>query len=221
MAPRTFSRRILSSLCALIILSSASLLAQMEVKKLTIPEPGIDNIKITMVETYTIQGVGTDTVKLEGTLVTRRGPALLGPGQSRHSWQDSAVVAEFTSLDMSGESKVFGPVHVTLDKSQPTFAMVRAGKCAAAVGVSIEMPKLQRTLKTRQPVQLTSVVTSIPPIGDEKTTSVGAVELVDQNGRSQGKLDKAQVLWRSLVSQKKFTEVSQTGGTVDSVATKN
>ncbi len=183
----------------------------MQVAKRTIPEPGIDKVRIVMMETYDIEGVGRDTVKLEGTLVTRRGPALLVPGQTKVSWSTATVVAEFTSLDLKGESKVFGPVHVTLDTSRPTFAAVTAGRCAAAVNVKIEMPKIETTLHTTEAVQLKSQVTSVPPIGDEKTVSVNRVGLVDQSGRQRGRLESAQVMWRELMSQEKFADAGTVG----------
>ncbi len=206
---RILPRRVATILFAgtLAVCLQGDLWAQpMQVAKLTIPEPGIDTVRIVMMETYDIEGVGRDTVKLEGILVTRRGPALLVPGQTKVSWKTATVVAEFTSLDLKGESRVFGPVHVTLDTSRPTFAAVTAGKCAAAVNVKIEMPKIDIALRTMEAVQLRSQVTSVPPIGDEKTKSVNRVGLVDQAGRQRGRLESAQIMWRELMSQEKFAD---------------
>lgn len=175
-----------------------------EVKAYALPKAGIDKMRIVMKETYEIKGVGKDTITLTGFLVSRRGTPLLGMGQTKHSWENSTVVAEFTELDLRGKSNVFGNVHVTIDRTQPNFAVVTAGACKAVVSVLIDMPELQMKLKTREPMQLQSQVTIIPPIGDEKTISVTPVGLIDQKGRLVGILEQAKVMWRELVEQKGY-----------------
>lgn len=174
--------------------------------QLALPVAGVDEIGITMSETYEVEGVGRDTVTLEGKLVTRRGHPLFGHGEERQAWGTSTVVAEFTSLDLKGESKIFGPVHVSLNTTKPTFAIVRNGRCVTAVDALISMPQLNRTFFTSQPVQLQSTVTTIPPVGDQRTASVNAVNLVDSSGRVQGKLLNARVSWRTLLNQVAFGE---------------
>jgi hypothetical protein len=59
-------------------------------------------------------------------------------------------------------------------------------------------------LKTSEAIQLQSEVTTIPPVGDELTASVHAVDLVDaDSNRKVGTLSKATVKWRDLVAQKR------------------
>ena len=174
------------------------------VKPRTIPPAGIDTTEVTIEESYEIQGVGKDTVSLKGTLVSDRGAPLLQPGKKTLDWNSAIVAARFTNLQLSGKSDVFGTVRVTLDKSFPASAVAIACHCTASLGVVVSMPRLGMKFKTSEAIQLQSEVTTIPPIGDETTISVGAVDLVDAStNRKVGTLTKAKVLWRELVAQKR------------------
>ena len=176
------------------------------VKALTVPVAGVDTVNITIEETYDVKGVGKDTVTLRGTLVANRTVPLLGHGAKKVDWNSSTVVAEFTSLKLSGRSDIFGPVRVTLDKTIKSFGAVQAGKCAAALGIVVSMPAQGLTLRSEEPVQLQSTVKTVPPIGDEKTESVFPVALVEvDTGKPRGTLQKARVAWRELISQTRFT----------------
>ena len=172
------------------------------VKPYTIPKAGIDKVDVTIEETYDVQGVGRDTVTLKGILVANRGAPMLQPGKRTLSWKSAIVSARFTSLKLSGKSEVFGPVKVSLDTSFPASAIAFACHCSASLGVVVSMPSLGIALKTAEPMQLRSEVTTIPPIGDEKTVSVSAVNLVDTTtNRKRGSLTKARVIWRELLEQ--------------------
>ncbi len=173
-----------------------------EVKPLTLPEAGIDTVNITIEETYDVEGVGHDTVTLKGRLVANRTVPLIGHGEKKATWKTAMVIAQFTELNVSGTSKVFGPVQVTLDKGVPAFAAVIGGHCSAALGVNVAMPQHGLTLRSSEPIQLQSVVKTVPPIGDEKTESVVPVDLVEaQTNRKRGTLNHAKVAWRELVEQ--------------------
>jgi len=175
-----------------------------QVKPRTIPPAGIDTTEVTIEETYDIEGVGKDTVSLKGTLVSDRGAPLIQPGKQTLDWDSSIVAARFTNLRLSGKSDVFGTVRVTLDKSYPASAVAIGCHCAASLGVIVSMPRLGIQLKSGEPIQLQSEVTTIPPIGDEKTTSVRPVDLVDTTtNRKVGSMTKATVKWRELVAQKR------------------
>jgi hypothetical protein len=171
----------------------------------TVPEAGVDTVEINLEETYTVEGVGSDTVALSGSLVANRGAPLVDPKVKSVEWETSTVVANFQSLDVRGESDVFGPVSVTLDPTIPSFGVVQKGKCLASLGVVVSMPKHDLVVRTRHPVQLHSQVKTVPPIGDERTESVGPVALIDiDGGREIGSLESAKVLWRELTAQVKY-----------------
>jgi hypothetical protein len=172
------------------------------VPEFTLPDAGIDTTEITLEEHYSVEGVGEDTIVLRGTLIADRAAPLIGFGQETAEWDTATVVARFTSLAVSGESDVFGPVHAVLDNRTPSFAAVTAGKCAAAVSLVVSMPQQELTLHTAAPVQLRSEVTTVPPIGDEQTVSIGSVQLLDlRSRRIAGTLHSARVVWRELTAQ--------------------
>jgi hypothetical protein len=172
------------------------------VKEFTVPEAGIDTVDITIEETYEVKGVGQDTVQLKGTLVADRTAPLIGPGKRTVDWETSTVVARFTHLDVRGKSDVFGPVRVVLDRRMPSFGVVKAGACQASLSVVVTMPEHNLTLRSAEPVQLQSDVTTVPPIGNERTVSIRPTKLVDhRTGRALGTLEKARVVWRELEAQ--------------------
>lgn len=172
------------------------------VERFSLPEAGIDDVDITIEETYEVEGLGRDTVTLRGTLVADRGAPLLGHDESELAWETSTVVARFTSLDVRGESEVFGPVRVLLDPSAPSFGVVKGGKCAANIAVIVAMPRHDLTLRSAGPMALRSTVETVPPIGDERTESVRPVALHDtKSGRQLGQLESARVMWRELTAQ--------------------
>lgn len=173
-----------------------------KVKPYTLPDAGTDTTTITITETYEIKGVGKDTVELKGVLVANRTVPLIDHGATVADWETGTVVAQFTSLKLKGKSDIFGPVNVTLDKSVPSFGVVSGEKCKAALGLIVSMPKLGLKLRSAEPVQLHSTVTTVPPIGDVATRSVLPVTLVDfATNRVQGTLLNALVSWRELDTQ--------------------
>ncbi|HEY9608727.1 DUF6073 family protein [Allocoleopsis sp.] len=173
-----------------------------EVKPRTLPEAGTDTVDITIEETYEVEGIGRDTVILKGILTTERATPLLSFGTTEQSWDNSAVVAKFTSLALKGESDVFGPIQVKLDQSTSGFGMVQGGNCRAVMPIEVSMPAHNITLRSATPVQLQSKVSHVPPIGDENTESVSPVVLVDTStGKSRGQILKARVAWRELAAQ--------------------
>lgn len=176
-----------------------------QVKRRSLPEAGVDVVNITLHETYSVDGVGEDTITLTGELEAHRGAPLLGEKGTK-DWKNATVPALFTNLSVHGESEIFGPVLVTLNREVPSFGVVKAGKCAASMNLRVTMPKLGLVLNSAEPVQLWSSVETVPPIGDEKTQSVAPVQLLDAaTGRTRGEMKKAVVAWRELLDQKSFS----------------
>lgn len=173
----------------------------MQVQRFAIPGPGIDTVDITIEEDYDVEGVGSDRVTLRGVLIADRGAPLLGSGRENVEWETSTVVAQFTSLEAEGTSGVFGSVHVSLDNRVPSFGVVRAGDCKAALSVEVSMPEHNLVLRSAEPVQLKSQVETIPPVGDELTESVRPVALLDDARRERGVMQQVHVTWRDLTDQ--------------------
>ena len=166
------------------------------------PPSGVDTIAVNIEQTYTVEGVGSDTVSLEGSLTLERGAPLVDPQHGKVDWKTSIQVANVKALDVSGKSDVFGPVHIVLDHSVPSFGVITDGKLRSAVLVAVSMPEHDLTLLTEKPLQMHSNVTSVPPVGDEHSQNLQPVALVDaQSRRKRGSLDSAHVHWRDLRSR--------------------
>jgi hypothetical protein len=93
-------------------------LKAIEPKPYTLPEPGIDVMRARLTETYTIAGVGEDTVELNGWIAVTHGKP------STNDWKTAVTDTQFVGLDLRGESKLFGPVHVTFDPDKPAVGKV-------------------------------------------------------------------------------------------------
>jgi uncharacterized protein DUF6073 len=182
-------------------------MAGIAVPRRTVPAAGVDIVEITLNETYDVEGIGKDTVLLKGELEAHRGEPLLGHGKQSADWETATVVAQFVNLSLTGESKLFGTVRVSLDRSVPSFGAVIGGHCSASLALRVAMPQHGLLLRSEAPVQLQSKVETVPPIGDERTESVLPVRLVDaQSNRVMGTMVKATVAWRELIGQKRLQQ---------------
>jgi len=87
-------------------------------KPYTLPEPSVDVMRARLTETYTISGIGQDTVELSGWIAVTHGKP------STNDWNTAVTETRFVALDLNGESKVFGPVHVTFDPEKQVVGAV-------------------------------------------------------------------------------------------------
>jgi len=99
-------------------------LQPIEVKPYTLPGPSADVMRARLQETYNVAGIGQDTVELTGWIVVRHGASRPAPGFSNVSWDTAITDTEFVALELHGESKMFGPVDVTLDHTRPAIGKV-------------------------------------------------------------------------------------------------
>ena len=99
-------------------------LRPVDVKSYALPGPSVDVMRVRLEETYTIDGVGKDTVELTGWIAVRHGASRPAPGETLVSWATAVTDTEFVGLELRGNSEVFGPVHVTLDSSRPAIGQV-------------------------------------------------------------------------------------------------
>jgi len=96
------------------------------VKSQTLPGPSVDVMRVRLQETYSVEGVGKDTVELTGWIAVRHGASRPAPGFQTVSWRTAVTDTEFVGLELDGHSNVFGPVHVSLDSSRPAIGQVGA-----------------------------------------------------------------------------------------------
>jgi hypothetical protein len=99
-------------------------LRPVDVKSYSLPGPSVDVMRVRLEETYTIDGVGKDTVELTGWIAVRHGASRPAPGETLVSWATAVTDTEFVGLELHGNSDVFGPVRVTLDSSRPAIGQV-------------------------------------------------------------------------------------------------
>jgi hypothetical protein len=99
-------------------------LKPVQVKSYSLPGPSVDVMRVRLSETYTIDGIGEDTVELTGWIAVRHGASRPAPGEKTVSWETAVTDTEFVGLELRGQSDVFGPVRVTLDESRPAIGQV-------------------------------------------------------------------------------------------------
>ncbi len=154
-----------------------------------------DTMRVRVREKIDIQGVGLDVIDMIGTFVVRRDHPRPADGSEELRWAKAEIKAEFRSLELYGESPVFGTVRVRLDPTQPAQAVVgpssgesQAAGCEAQIAPVIELPELGLTLTTGgNMVRLASKVVQVPPVGDV-ARSENSVPLLDEGGNVMGEL---------------------------------
>jgi hypothetical protein len=99
-------------------------LQPVEVKPYSLPGASVDVMRVKLEETYTIDGIGKDSVQLTGWIAVRHGASRPAPGETQVSWATAVTDTEFVGLELRGVSDVFGPVVVTLDSSRPAIGQV-------------------------------------------------------------------------------------------------
>lgn len=105
------------------------------INRFELPGSGVDVMRARLRETYSVDGVGKDTVELTGWIAVKHDNARPTKGEVELTWNTAVVDTEFVAMNLTGHSEVFGPVHVTLDRSRPSRGQV--GR--------IEIPELART----------------------------------------------------------------------------
>jgi len=94
------------------------------IRRWEVPGPGVDVMRAQLEETYSVDGVGQDTVQLTGWIAVTHGQAFPVQGASEVNWNTAILPTQFVEMDLNGTSKVFGPVHVVLDKARPSYGQV-------------------------------------------------------------------------------------------------
>lgn len=143
-------------------------LKPLSVRRFELPGSGIDVMRARLQETYSVDGVGTDTVELTGWIAVKHDNARPVKGEMELNWNTAVVDTEFVAMDLSGTSELFGPVHVALDRSLPSRGQV--GR--------IEIPELARAallarLDTSVRDQMAAANTGAPTAKEKKAAKKG------------------------------------------------
>lgn len=107
-------------------MDSATLAAlpALPIEPLVLPEPGVDVMRVRMEETYEVKGVGKDTVPLTGWIAVKHTNTRPSRGEKELTWDTAVTDTEFVAMDLRGESPIFGPVQITLDKTKTCIGQV-------------------------------------------------------------------------------------------------
>jgi len=138
----------------------------------TAPDPGIDNLGITSIDTFAVPGIGEYTVPFAGYVrVVRSEP-------TSREWPKAEVYTNLIEMKMVGDSDELGRITVTLNPECLSTGQIRtpfdpyagegpsAKACRMAVGAIFDMPKLGLKLINKEPIILTiDDVRQIPPAG--------------------------------------------------------
>jgi hypothetical protein len=205
-------------------------LPSIDMQPYTIPTASVDVMRVKLEETYTVEGVGEDTVELTGWIAVRHGAPRSLTASNEITWGNFIVDTEFVALKLQGESEIFGAVEVTLDGDRPAIGEVGSIEipeaahkrlaanreesteesstvvaddvlaCRAPVNVAVAMPELGLEMKTANPAVWHSLVTTIPPVGHEASVTISPVPLTSQ-GREVGQLVSGTVKFREVVKK--------------------
>jgi Family of unknown function (DUF6073) len=138
----------------------------------TPPEPGIDNLGISSVDTFAVPNIGEFTVEFNGWVrVVRSEP-------TAEEWSEAEVYTNLIEMKMVGESEELGTITVVLNPQCLSTGQIRtpfdpyagegpsAKACRMAVGAMFDLPKLGMKLYNKEPIILTiDDVRQIPPAG--------------------------------------------------------
>jgi len=92
-------------------------LPSIPVERFALPEAGVDVMRVRLEETYDVAGVGKDTVELRGWIAVKHDNSRPALGETDLSWETAVTDTEFVAMELRGDSPIFGPVHITLDKA--------------------------------------------------------------------------------------------------------
>lgn len=99
-------------------------LPALEIPRFQIPNASVDVMRVRLEETYDIAGVGKDTVELRGWIAVMHDNPRPAPGETEVRWGTAVSDTQFVGMDLRGESKIFGPVIITLNPDLPSKGQV-------------------------------------------------------------------------------------------------
>ena len=126
-----------------------SKLTPLPAERFVLPPAGVDVMRVRLEETYEIKGIGRDTVELTGWIAAKHDNARPADGETEVKWGTAVVDTEFVGLELRGESKVFGPVLVHLNKNDRSLGQV--GKLDLPFVEQIALDAAYRNLRHMSP----------------------------------------------------------------------
>jgi len=99
-------------------------LRPLTVRQWQLPGAGVQVMRATIEETYSIDGIGEDTVELNGWIAVKHAAPRPANGETTVSWNTAVLDTEFVGMHLEGESPLFGSVEVTLSPDHPSRGQV-------------------------------------------------------------------------------------------------
>ena len=109
-------------------------------------------------------GVGKDTVELTGWIAARHDTPRPAEGETEIRWGTAVVDTEFVGLELEGNSSVFGPVRISLDRGVPSDGAV--GKLSIPFYAQMALEEAYRPLRPANASATIATASQPPPAGD-------------------------------------------------------
>jgi ketosteroid isomerase-like protein len=113
-------------------------LPALPVERFSLPESGVDVMRVRLQESYDVAGVGKDTVELSGWIAVKHYNTRPVEGEKETKWGTAVTDTEFVGMDLRGESPIFGPVRVRLTQNQQAVGHVGRVSIPFPVGTVID-----------------------------------------------------------------------------------
>lgn len=145
-------------------------LAAIPVERFALPEAGVDVMRVRLEETYDVAGVGKDTVELRGWIAVKHDNSRPALGETELAWNTAVTDTEFVAMDLRGDSPIFGPVHITLDKENTSKG--RVGKLNLPFIIQAGLDSAYRPYRETKEVGYTKNGAAAPVLkGDAKAVA--------------------------------------------------
>jgi len=150
-----------------------------DLRLFTMPIGGTDRLSFATWDTIEVPDVGVDTVELRGHYEIERADP------TSPDWSEASVNITMRNLDVSGVSKLFGRIHVSVNPSMGTSGgQVRAGTvhdgfldspkmCEMDGFMAFDLLDLGITAFNKEAIRLQHRITHIPPVGQGGGTREG------------------------------------------------
>ncbi|HTQ80557.1 MAG TPA: DUF6073 family protein, partial [Thermoanaerobaculia bacterium] len=70
------------------------------IQRWEVPGPGVDVMRARVEETYSVDGIGQDTVELTGWVAVKHGKAYPAEGAKEITWNTAILPTQFVAMDL-------------------------------------------------------------------------------------------------------------------------
>ncbi|MEL7058991.1 MAG: DUF6073 family protein [Acidobacteriota bacterium] len=147
-------------------------LEPVEIKAYELPDSSVHVMRAVVEETYTVDGIGRDTVELHGWIAVQHSNARPVAGETELRWDTAVYDTEFVGMHLMGESDLFGAVEVKLNLDRPSVGQV--GQIQLSEKVRAAIPRLASLGKLPAGIDIEAVVAATEEDADRRKARVTA-----------------------------------------------